>query len=101
VEDTWSQLLELTEAGKGVRVNLAESTYVPRRTRKGKGRPRVRGATLFGHYAGYREDRGGRPKCARKGCGNYLRRDQRLGCSPQHEEEALAEARAVLAKVSL
>lgn len=95
--DTWAALLEAAQAQKAVQVSLPAEARAPSRRRPG--RPRTRGATRFGHYAGYRPEKGGRPKCALRGCARQLRRDQRLGCCPDHEAKAVADALGIVAKV--
>lgn len=97
--DTWKTLLEAAQADKAVAVTLSPGARIMRPKRR-RGRPRVRGAAPFGHYAGYREDKGARPRCALWGCGKRLKRDQRIACCPEHETKAVAAAKALLEKVA-
>jgi len=94
--DVWRKILDEVHAGRGVAVKLEPGTEI--NAPKKLGRPRVRGATEFGHYAGYLVHKGGRPRCLLRGCGARLRRDQGpLGCSPAHVSKVIADAVAVLA----
>jgi len=95
--DTWRELLEAAQAGKATKVLLTPGQRIVRPKRR-PGRPRVRGATAFGHYAGYDPAKGGRPRCARRGCGKRLKRDERFACSPEHAQQAIDQARTVLGK---
>lgn len=94
---TWERIIEGAAQGP-LQVKLPAAVRVPR-PRKTRGRPRVRGATLFGHYAGYKEEEGGRPRCRKSGCSRWLKKHQLFGCSESHEREVIDNARAVLNKV--
>lgn len=95
-KDVWRTIHEAALAGNCVQITLSPGHAV-NRSKSLSGRPRVRGPALFGHYAGYDVNRGGRPKCKLKGCSNYLRRNQAVACCPAHKARLLAQAKAVLA----
>jgi hypothetical protein len=98
--DVWSKLHELAQSGKGPRVALSPGQEI-RRPKRRRGRPRVRGATKFGHYLGYRSEKGTRPKCSRRGCTVQLRVGQPCACSPACLKQAVADAIATLALAKL
>ena len=97
--DIWKDLLEAVAAGQPVQIELSPGQRIVRPKRR-RGRPRVRGAAPWAHYAGYRPEKGVRPKCAKRGCSKRLRREQRLACCPEHEEYAVGEAKSMLEKAA-
>lgn len=89
--DPWRELLEAAQAGKAPKVLLSPGQRIMRHRRPG--RPRVFG---WNHYAGFIASKGGRPRCAVYRCKKYLTISQPLGCCPDHEKQAVKEAKAML-----
>ncbi len=98
MSDIWRELLDAAKSGGVISVELTPGSEI-KKTKRKRGRPRVRGATPFGHYAGYQEAKGGRPKCALRGCGKYLKKTQRIACCAEHEAKSIAAAKALLSKL--
>lgn len=95
MKDIWREVLEAAQQGQAPVLKLSPTARVQPHKRQ-PGRPRVRGATMFGHYAGYQPKRI-RPRCMMRGCTKRLKRDQKAFCSEKCTQQAIDEARALLA----
>jgi len=91
---TWKAILDASSQG-AVKVDLPAAVFAKKHKQKA-GRPRRRGLIPFHHYAGYKEERGGRPRCPLRGCGRWLKKDQRLACSTEHETRLVEQAKETL-----
>jgi hypothetical protein len=96
MSDVWRSISEAAAGGNTVQVALTPGHKIvtPKRS---PGRPRTIGPVRFGHYVGYDETRGGRPRCKLPGCNRYLRRDQSVGCCDDHIKRVQADAERTLA----
>jgi hypothetical protein len=98
----WDQVEALLAEGKGVQITLtaAQELKFPKQPR---GRPR-RWLPPFLNYAYWegtddiKERMGGhRPRCQRRGCGKYLRKDQRWVCSEECADAVINSSLLALA----
>ena len=85
----WQKLVE-EAAKKGATVPIDLTGCEVKRPKGTRGRPPVVRATRWGNYAGYNPRNPSRPRCAQPGCGRWLRKDQKVACSPEHEGEVIA-----------
>lgn len=91
-------VIKIVQAGMEPQITLQSEQEIKPLTYSSPGRPvellpEERG---FRHYAGFMFGRS-RPRCKRRGCRKFLKRDQPLACSDECKREMIEEARWVLA----
>jgi len=98
--DTWSELIQAARESRAVEIELMPAEEI-KRVKRADGRPRTRPIIAFADYAGYDQSYIGHPRCRAPNCCRRLKKHQRIGCCPEHEELAVRRARTLLERLGI